>query len=126
MGFSSSFWLLCQRMKELFAESRESMGSRRIAVQLRKEGYQIGRYRARKLMKQLNLYLKRKKRFVLTTDSRHKFPIAENKLNRAFSPPQYESRLGNRYNVYLESARVGLLGGSHRLVFPSCCRLEDL
>ena len=83
---SPSFWLLCQRMKELFAESRESMGSRRIAVQLRKEGYKIDRYRARKLMKQLNLYVKRKKRFVLTTDSRHKFPIAENKLNRAFSP----------------------------------------
>jgi len=53
---------------------------------LRKEGFKIGRYRVRKLMKKLGLAVKRKKRFTLTTDSKHQLPIAEHLLNRNFSP----------------------------------------
>ncbi|BBM01740.1 hypothetical protein GL2_18140 [Microbulbifer sp. GL-2] len=53
---------------------------------LRKEGFKIGRYRVRKLMKQLGLVVKCKKRFTLTTDSKHCLPAAENLLNRNFSP----------------------------------------
>jgi len=83
----SETWHLCQRMKALFTESRESLGNRQMMKQLRKEGFEIGRYRVRGLMKKLNLAVKRKKRFVLTTDSQHKQPVAENLLNRVFSPP---------------------------------------
>ena len=81
-------WRLYHRMKALFAESRESLGSRQMKKQLRKEGFVIGRYRTRSLMKKLNLVIKRKKRYVLTTDSRHKYPVAENLLNRKFSPAE--------------------------------------
>ena len=81
-------WQLCHRMKVLFKASRQSLGSRRMMKQLRKEGFEIGRYRVRKLMKRLGLVVKRKKRFVLTTDSRHGLPIAENLLNRDFSPDE--------------------------------------
>lgn len=56
--------------------------------QLRKEGFDIGRYRVRKLMKKLGLVVKRKKRFVLTTDSKHALPVAENVLNRGFTPTE--------------------------------------
>jgi transposase InsO family protein len=79
-------WRLCHRMKALFSESRDSLGSRQMMKQLRKEGFQVGRYRVRKLMKKLGLAIKRKKRFVLTTDSKHAYPVAENQLNRDFSP----------------------------------------
>ncbi|MCB1958593.1 MAG: transposase, partial [Rhodocyclaceae bacterium] len=78
----SQTWHLCHRMKTLFAESRDSAGSRRLVKLLRKEGFEIGRYRVRRLMKKLGLVVKRKKRFVLTTDSNHKEPVAENLLNR--------------------------------------------
>ncbi len=44
-------WHRCQRMKALFAESRESLGSRQRMKQLRKEGFEIGRYRVRSLLK---------------------------------------------------------------------------
>ncbi len=54
--------------------------------QLRKEGFDIDRYRVRSLMRKLGLVVKRKKRFVLTTDSKHKQPVADNLLNRAFYP----------------------------------------
>ncbi len=56
--------------------------------QLRKEGFDIGRYKTRSLMKKLNLFVKRKKRFVLTTDSKHSLPVADNLLNREFRPAQ--------------------------------------
>ena len=41
-------------------------------------------------MKRLGLVVKRKKRFVLTTDSRHGLPVAENLLNRDFSPAEQD------------------------------------
>lgn len=82
----SQTWQLCHRMKTLFAQSRESLGSRRLVILLRKEGFEAGRYRIRQLMKKLGLAVKRKKRFVLTTDSNHKEPIADNLLNRDFAP----------------------------------------
>ena len=82
----SQTWHLYQRMKMHFTQSRESMGSRRMMKQLRKEGFQSGRYRIRFLMKKLGLVVKRKRRFVLTTDSKHSCPIAPNILDRQFSP----------------------------------------
>ena len=84
----SDTWRLCHRMKALFNESRQSLGSRQLMKQLRKEGFEIGRYRVRKLMKKLDLVVKRKKRFVLTTDSQHAQPVAENVLNRDFTPTE--------------------------------------
>lgn len=84
----SGTWHLCHRMKTLFTESRQSLGSRQMMKQLRKEGFEIGRYRVRSLMKKLSLEVKRKKRFVLTTDSKHKQPVAENLLNREFNPEE--------------------------------------
>lgn len=40
-------------MKQLFERSRDSLGSRGMAKKLREEGFKIGRYRVRKLMKEL-------------------------------------------------------------------------
>jgi len=85
---SSQTWQLYQRMKALFAESRSSLGSRQMMKQLRKEGHTIGRNRVRSLMKKLGLVVKRKRRFVLTTDSKHSHPVAENLLDRKFNPAQ--------------------------------------
>jgi len=64
------------------------MGSRRMMKQLRKEGFKVDRYRVRLLMKKLGLIVKRKRRFVLTTDSKHSYPIAPNILDRQFNPAQ--------------------------------------
>ena len=73
-------------MKALFAEFRQSLGSRQLMQQLRKEGFEIGGYRVRILMKQLGLSVKNLKRFVVTTDSRDQQPVAANLLNREFEP----------------------------------------
>ena len=42
---------LRRRMKALFAASRDSLGSRTMAKNLRQEGFEIGRDKARRLMK---------------------------------------------------------------------------
>jgi putative transposase len=77
---------LRRRMKVLFAASRDSLGSRTMMKNLCQEGFEIGREKTRRLMKQLNLQVKHKRRYQVTTDSRHQLPVAENVLNREFSP----------------------------------------
>jgi len=75
---------LQKRIKEIFDESRDSYGSRRVAKQLKDEGHQIGRYKVRRIMRQMGLRAKTPRRFKLTTDSRHSFPVVPNALNRNF------------------------------------------
>ena len=77
---------LYRRMKELFAASRESLGSREMMKKLRKEGYEIGRYKVRKLMKKLKLIVKLRKAYKVTTQRKHTDAVADNLLNQNFNP----------------------------------------
>jgi len=77
---------LRQRMKALFKKSRQSLGSRSLVKNLRREGFTIGRYKVRRLMKELNLQVKTKKKFKVTTHSQHNYPVARNLLDRQFNP----------------------------------------
>lgn len=79
-------FMLCSRMKALFAQSRDSLGSRGMVRQLRKEGHVLGRYRVRRLMKRLGLAVKIKRKYRVTTQSQHDLPVAGNVLNRQFNP----------------------------------------
>ncbi len=79
---------LCAHMKERFAQSRQSLGSRGMVKQLRQEGFAVGRYRVRQLMKRLGLVVKIKRPYRVTTQSQHNLPVAPNVLNRAFNPPR--------------------------------------
>ena len=85
---SAETFALCARMKALFAQSRESLGSRGLTKSLRKDGFTVGRYRIRRLMKQLELAVKPKRKYRVTTQSRHNLPVADNVLNREFNPDQ--------------------------------------
>ncbi|TXL12680.1 hypothetical protein BMR04_15175, partial [Methylococcaceae bacterium HT3] len=51
---------LHRRAKALFIESRESLGSRQLMNALRTEGFQIGRYKTRSLMRRLKLTVKQR------------------------------------------------------------------
>jgi len=75
---------LIARVRQIHFYTRGSYGSRRTSGQLREDGYDVGRYRARSLMKKAGVSVKRRKRFKRTTDSNHKLPIAPNFLNRQF------------------------------------------
>jgi transposase InsO family protein len=72
------------RIKAIFKEHRSSYGSRRMLKQLRAEGFRMGRYKVRRLMRQLGLMAKNRRRYKVTTESRHSFPVAANLLERRF------------------------------------------
>ena len=77
---------LYRRLKTLFIESRRSMGSRELVKNLRKEGFTIGRYKVRKLMKNMQLKVLQRQAYRITTHSDHHHPVAENILSRNFNP----------------------------------------
>ena len=85
---SAEAFVLCSRMKALFTQSRDSLGSRGMVRHLRQTGYVIGRYRVRRLMKRLGLVVKIKRKYRVTTQSQHDLPVAGNVLNRQFNPGQ--------------------------------------
>ena len=72
------------RIEAIFKEHRGKYGSRRIVKQLEADSHSIGRYKVRRLMREIGLKAKAPKRFKVTTDSRHTFPVAPNLLNRNF------------------------------------------
>jgi transposase InsO family protein len=76
---------LLAEVKKLYEESDGSYGSRRISKGLRENGYNVGRYRARQLMYTAHLRCQQRRRFKVTTESDHRYPVARNILNREFS-----------------------------------------
>jgi len=76
--------ILATRIAELHEQSRETYGSPRIVMELRKSGARHGRNRIARLMKQEGLCGRQKARYrVQTTDSNHDEPIAPNRLAEA-------------------------------------------
>lgn len=77
---------LLTRIKAIHAKTGQCYGSRRITRALQAEGFQVGRYKVRRLMKEAGVSLKRRStRKPQTTDSRHGYGVAPNILNREFN-----------------------------------------
>lgn len=66
------------------ARSRRTYGRRRVWAQLRAEGVRCSRNRVGRLMRRIGLSGVRKRRLRATTDSKHKLPVAPNRLARNF------------------------------------------
>lgn len=77
---------LYRRMKELFKQSRESLGSREMMKKLREEGFEIGRYRVRALMAKLGLKVVQRVAYRVTTKRHQGDAVADNLLNQNFNP----------------------------------------
>lgn len=75
---------ITKRIISIHKESKGTYGSPMITKRLNKDSIKVSRPRVARLMKASNIESKRKKKFVITTDSRHKYPIVENVLNRNF------------------------------------------
>lgn len=72
-------------MRAIFKKSRQTYGAPRMLKALVAMGYQIGKEKVAELMREFGLKAKAAKRFkAATTDSKHKYPVAENKLNQEF------------------------------------------
>ena len=64
--------------------SRGLYGTPRVHAELRASGFRVSRKRVARLMSELGLESRRKRRFKATTDSKHALPVAENVLDRQF------------------------------------------
>jgi putative transposase len=77
-------YLLLLKVRRIHSATRGSYGSRRMSKELRQGGDDVGRYRARNLMKKAQVAVKPRKKFKITTESNHKLPVAPNLLDRQF------------------------------------------
>lgn len=76
---------LKERIKVIFYESREIYGSCRIQQMLKREGLIYSRSYVGLLMKEMGLKSILKRKYVITTDSKHPYPISGNELDRNFT-----------------------------------------
>jgi transposase InsO family protein len=76
---------LKERIKLIFKESRQIYGSCRIQKKLEREGLVYSRSYIGLLMKEMGLRSVLRRKYVVTTDSKHAFPIANNELSRNFT-----------------------------------------
>lgn len=63
--------VLLAHIRNAFSLSNETYGSPRMTVDLKAEGFAVGRRRVARLMRDNGLQAKRKRRFKRTTDSHH-------------------------------------------------------
>jgi putative transposase len=70
---------IVEQIKLIHKQSRETYSSPRIYQDLQEKGISCSENRVVRLMKKHKIAAKR--RFMITTDSKHKLPVAENILN---------------------------------------------
>ena len=74
--------------RQLFKRSRGSLGSRQLSKNLRKAGFNIGRYRTRSIMRRLKLVVTQRQSYKVTTKRKHSDSVADNLLSQQFNPAQ--------------------------------------
>lgn len=73
-------------IEEVHAEVRQRYGSPRMTAELKARGYECSENTVAKLMNAHGIRARAPRRFVRTTDSNHRLPVAENLLARDFEP----------------------------------------
>lgn len=77
--------MLLSQIRRIHEQSKATYGSPRMTTELKERGFNVSRPRVARLMRENGIRAVHAKKFVVTTDSKHKFPVVENKLNRNFS-----------------------------------------
>ncbi len=80
--------MLTEKIRLLFAQSRQTYGTRRLKKKLLEQGLIVSRRRIGRLLQAAGLACKTKRKFRVTTDAKHNKPIAPNLLNRQFEVNQ--------------------------------------
>jgi len=75
---------LIDKIRGIYEASDGNYGVRRVHRQLLADGESCSRNRVARLMSRCGLKARRKRRFRVTTDSKHNLPVADNLLDRQF------------------------------------------
>ncbi len=65
--------------------TRQTCGAERLQQDMADHGMRAGVCRIKRIRKKLGIRCKQKKKFKVTTDSKHTLPVADNLLNSSFS-----------------------------------------
>lgn len=76
---------LIDTIRNIAESSHYTYGSRRMKKALNAIGYKVGRWKVRSLMKEAGVQVRHRKKYKATTNSNHKQPVFDNKLNRQFN-----------------------------------------
>jgi len=76
---------LLREIRIAFDRSRQTYGSPRLAVELNESGVLCSENRVARLMRLSGIRAIGKRKYRVTTNSKHNYPVAENLLNRDFS-----------------------------------------
>jgi transposase InsO family protein len=71
-------------IKASHKRTRQTCGPERLQHDLAEHGVQVGVCRIRRIRKKLGIRCKQSKKYTVTTDSRHTFPVADNLLDQQF------------------------------------------
>jgi transposase InsO family protein len=77
---------LVAAIEEIHADVKQRYGSPRMTAELNARGYECSENTVAELMREHGIRAKTPRRFVRTTDSNHRLPVAENILDRDFEP----------------------------------------
>src|SRR6185437_13781803 len=91
-------------------------GYRRITEFVRRSGIAVGEWVVRRILRTDNLLAVRKRKFVVTTNSKHRFAVYPN-LARYVCLSATNQLWGVRHHVCAAGARVRISGGSARRLF---------
>jgi putative transposase len=73
-------------IQSIHVELKGAYGSPRMVKELRGRGFPASKERVERLMRENGIRARHKRRFKVTTDSRHTLPVAPNLLDRNFTP----------------------------------------
>ena len=83
---------LTEQIKAVFARSDQTYGSPRVYEELREQNVACSQKRIARLMRLAHLKATLPRRFVVTTDSAHALPVAENLIDRQFGSDTPDTR----------------------------------
>lgn len=75
-------------IQTIHVEFKGAYGSPRMVRELRSRGFPASKQRVERLMQENGIRAKHKRRFKVTTDSKHNLPVAPNLLERNFTPTE--------------------------------------
>ena len=73
-------------IRAIHAELKGAYGSPRMVRELRARDFSASKARVERLMRDNGIHARHKRRYKVTTDSKHGLPVAENLLARNFTP----------------------------------------
>ena len=116
---------LLLEIRAIHRQSRRRDGSPRVHRELRGRGRVCGRHRVARLMRQDGLEGTFRRKFRVTTDSQHRWPVAANHLARRFSVSRPDRVWPDRHHLHPHAGRLAVSGGPAGSVLASNRGLGD-